>query len=163
MGSLCRPERSEGPIDLDDIRENRRIQMKFIFFTLIFIFSFNSHADLSCGKKKKLFHISMPIFIGDKIFNDEVVVCKKGSELSGQLNVPKRFTANLENIQYSGNNLSFSITANEGRGKFQVFYSGELKESNKYFMGMARLKDNKLLGPFVGLIQPRKVKFELIQ
>jgi len=81
----------------------------------------------------------------------------------GQLTVPKRFKAVLENIKHRGNRLSFSITADEGRGKFQVFYKGKLKENKKFFIGMAKLEKGKSLGPFMGFASDQNVQLKMVQ
>ena len=99
-------------------------------------FVFSAQAESVCGKDNRLFYFNMPIVIGKKVFNDQVEICKGKKGLYGQLEVPKRFKAKLENIKLNGQQLSFSITANEGRGKFKVFYAGELKNNQKHFLGM---------------------------
>lgn len=136
--------------------------IKFITMVLLFTSSL-SYGASGCKGKERVFYFNMPIAIGNKIFNDQVEICKKGDTLSGELTVPKRFTAKLENIKYVNDQLSFSITANEGRGTFQVFYSGTLKNKNKYFIGMAHLKGEKVLGPFMGISSLSKVKLEIVQ
>ena len=122
----------------------------------------SAYAQATC-QGEKLYYLNMPIILGTKIFNDQVAICKDKGKLQGELSVPKRFKAKLENIKLEGKDLSFSITANEGRGPFQVFYSGEFKENNKFFMGLAHLKDKKLLGPFIGIVTPGPQKLEVIQ
>lgn len=127
---------------------------------LFTIFPLKSFAAKGC---QRILYFNMPIIISDKIFNDQVEICKVKNKLEGRLTVPKRFSAKLENIKLKKKKLSFSITANEGGGKFQVFYSGRLHEKNKYFLGIAKLKNGNTLGPFVGMNSKEKTTYKIIQ
>lgn len=141
----------------------RGVCMKTILMSLVLLLSTQTFAKSPCEGKPKLHSFNMPLIIGSSIFNDKVEICMDKGKLMGELEVPKRFKAKLENVKKVGNQLSFSITANEGRGVFQVFYSGELKENNKYFLGIAKLKDNKVLGPFMGVNSEKPIEFKVIQ
>ena len=133
--------------------------MSFLFQTVITM----ALAANPCKGKERLYYFNMPIMVGTSIFNDQVEICVDKGKYFGQLTVPKRFTALIEDVKKEGNDLSFSITADEGKGKFQVFYKGELKEKDKYFMGMARLKGNQILGPFIGISSVKKQTFKIVQ
>lgn len=131
---------------------------------LILILSAFSAIASPCKRQVRVVYFNMPLVIGKSIFNDQVEICKNSKgELLGQLTVPNRFKATLENIKLEKEKLSFSITANEGRGKFQVFYKGELKENKKYYLGIARLKNKKILGPFVGVASDKKETLKIVQ
>lgn len=131
-----------------------------IFLSLISSVGYSAH---ECKGQKRIFYFNMPLMIGPKIFNDQLEICEKKGVFSGELTVPQRFKAKLENIKYAKDQLSFSITANEGRGSFKVFYSGVLKDKNKYFIGMAHLKNKKVLGPFMGVSSTQKIKLDVVQ
>ena len=127
-----------------------RISISLVFIVFSLIAGAADKIKNPC-LKKEIIRYNLPIFIGDQIFNDQVMLCKKKGKWVGMLRVPKRFDALLENVIKSEKEMSFSITANEGRGKFQVFYKGIFEEKNKYWSGKARLKSGQLLGPFVGI------------
>lgn len=95
----------------------------------------------------------MNLYIGDQVFADEVTV-RPGADgkSGGSLTVPGRFTAPLEDVVATGDDFSFAITADEGRGPFRVLYQGRFHGADDVFVGFATLpgQNGQLLGGFVG-------------
>lgn len=127
----------------------------FCIFTFV-LFSGEVALAKSFAKHPMIGETTLKIFIGEKLFNDKVFIARdKSGKLYGKLTVPKAFTAPLEKIELHKDRFSFEIEADEGRGPFRVRYEGEIHPSGKVYKGFAvlPLKNNKLLGGFVGSIK----------
>jgi hypothetical protein len=89
----------------------------------------------------------MHLKVGTHLFEDRLTLT---TGLGGQLEVPGKFTAPLEQAHLSGRKLTFEILADEGPTPYRVRYEGRLDTKGTTYTGRATLpQTGETLGTFV--------------
>jgi hypothetical protein len=110
------------------------------------------------GSRAEAFFLETGIYevemrIGDKVYQDVLILGPEGSEIVGTFTVPGAFTAPLKGVMYmpgwASSHLSFTIEADEGKGRFEVRFRGAIyPDKPNELAGEAKLADGSLLGTF---------------
>jgi len=116
-------------------------------------FYLRQKTDQICDKVndfKLLGSFTLDLKIGDRIFEDKLLVHRKNGSIFAEYIVPNSFTSEIRDLSYLNGKFTFTIHVKEGDQEYDAAFEGTINQRGRLEGRAFVLPDRSLLGTFTG-------------